>query len=154
MSSKQSGTVLLVVIVVVAIAAFGAFYMFRSGTVKTNEMPVVNNAAAPVEKIAAEKAAAEGGAVKEAVSAGAEALTVAIKSFKFVPETITVNAGESVTWKNNDAGVPHSIVLDNGDYKSAAIFTGERETRRFPIAGTFPYHCGIHPSMRGTVVVE
>lgn len=140
--SRKFGAV-VIVLVVLAVLALGVFYMLRPGAVKDEE------------SLAGEEAALEEKAVvEEAASAGAEALTVSIKDFKFVPGTVTIKAGESVTWKNNEAGVPHSIVLDNGDYKSAAIFPGERETRRFPVAGTYPYHCGIHPSMKGTVVVR
>lgn len=149
--SRRLG-IIVVVLAALAVAAFGTFYMLRSGTVGTEEMTVediVTGEEAVVEDIAAEEPS-----LGEAVSAGAPALLVSIKDFKFAPEVITINAGESVTWKNDEAGVPHRIALDNGSYMSAAVFAGESEVRRFPVAGTFPYHCSIHPSMKGTVVVE
>lgn len=134
--SRKLGAI-IAVLAALAIAALGVFYLLQPKSVE--EAPVAEEEVLPAE---------------EATVAGAEAIVVSIKDFKFVPETVTIKTGESVTWENNEAGVPHSIVLDNGDYKSATVFPGESETRRFSVAGTFPYHCGIHPGMKGVVIVK
>lgn len=143
--SGKSGMV-VVVLAVLAVLALGAFYMLRSGGSVTEEMPAVEDGAVEEAIVVEEGVGSEVGAVEEHV--------VAIKDFKFTPANITITAGESVTWENDEAGVPHSILLDDGSYKSAAVFAGETETRRFPVTGTYPYHCGIHPTMKGVVIVK
>jgi outer membrane protein OmpA-like peptidoglycan-associated protein/plastocyanin len=76
--------------------------------------------------------------------------TVAISNYGFVPETLTVTAGTTVTWTNKDP-VTHTVKFDD---KDQTIATGASFTRTFTTAGTFSYICGIHTSMKGTVVVK
>lgn len=78
---------------------------------------------------------------------------VVIKNFAFVPQTITVKAGTTVTWVNEDP-VAHSIVADHDTFPSSSILNhGDKYSHVFNTAGTFPYICGVHPFMTGTVVV-
>jgi plastocyanin len=86
-------------------------------------------------------------------ASGAGGGQVAMKSFAFDPASVTVKVGESVTWTNNDSAT-HTVVADNGEFKSSDIAKGATFTFKFDKAGTYPYHCGIHPSMTGTVVVK
>jgi plastocyanin len=81
--------------------------------------------------------------------------TVAISNFAFAPPTITVNVGDSVTWTNADTE-QHTVTPDKpGAFKgSALIGTGSSYTVTFSTAGTFAYHCEVHPFMTGTVVVR
>lgn len=82
--------------------------------------------------------------------------TITIENFAFNPATLTVAPGTSVTWTNRD-GVTHTITADSG---SPAQFTSEQlangSSFSFPFIkpGTYTYHCSIHPSMKGTVVVQ
>lgn len=85
--------------------------------------------------------------------AGAANGSVSIASFAFSPSTVTVNVGESVTWTNNQAGVPHTVTSDSGAFDSGNLSSGGTFQHTFTTAGTFAYHCNIHPSMQGTVVV-
>jgi plastocyanin len=78
--------------------------------------------------------------------------TVAIAGFAFDAPTITVATGATVTWTNAD-GFAHSVVARDDAFESTNIATGESYTHTFDTAGTYPYICGIHPSMAGTVVV-
>jgi plastocyanin len=75
---------------------------------------------------------------------------VAIADFAFTPSTIRVGAGGTVTWTNRDSD-RHSIVI--GGAESDRLTTGGTYRRTFATPGTFAYVCGIHGSMRGTVVV-
>lgn len=82
--------------------------------------------------------------------------SVSIKNFAFDPSTLTVKAGTAVTWVNND-GAPHALVSDNGapvSFSSDTLAPGAAYSFTFTQAGTYPYHCSIHPSMKGTVTVQ
>jgi plastocyanin len=82
--------------------------------------------------------------------------SVTIKNFAFDPSILTVKTGTVVTWVNND-GVPHALVSDAGSpaaFSSDTLSTGTSYTFTFIQAGTYPYHCSIHPSMKGTIIVQ
>ncbi len=79
--------------------------------------------------------------------------TVTIKDFAFNPPQLTIKKGDAVTWTNQDS-VPHQIVADSGEFKSEILSPGQSFSRVFSSAGAIPYHCGIHPSMKGTVTAE
>ncbi len=85
-------------------------------------------------------------------TASSATAAVTIKGFAFDPASITVKVGTSVTWTNED-GAPHTITSDKGDWDSGRIAQGGTYTRTFDQAGTYAYHCAVHPSMTGTVVV-
>jgi plastocyanin len=80
---------------------------------------------------------------------------VFIRSFLFVPATVHVKAGESVAWVNCEpTNIPHTSTSDAAGWESGTLVPNEAFVRTFPTAGTFPYHCLIHPNMKATVVVE
>jgi len=70
----------------------------------------------------------------------------------FTPATVTINAGESVTWQNF-SGMKHTTTSDQLGWDQT-VDNGQFFTRTFQSPGSFPYHCNIHPGMRGTVVVS
>jgi plastocyanin len=69
------------------------------------------------------------------------------------PQTVTVAVGGTVTWVNQDAP-QHDVVADNGEFSSQLFDKGQSFSFTFTTAGTYPYHCTIHPGMNGTVVVQ
>jgi plastocyanin len=77
---------------------------------------------------------------------------VNIDSFAFVPATLTVRAGSTVTWTNHDEE-PHTVAASDGSFHSPGMGTGGTFSHTFATAGTFDYVCSIHPMMHGTVVV-
>jgi plastocyanin len=79
--------------------------------------------------------------------------SVAIQGFAFDPATVTVSAGDSVTWTNSD-GVGHTATANGGTFDTGTIGTGGSRSVTFAKAGTFAYHCSIHPTMTGTIVVR
>jgi plastocyanin len=86
-------------------------------------------------------------------AAGANA-TVTIAGFAFDPASVTINAGESVTWTNRDQAA-HSVVFAGGGPRTGVLATGASATLTFATAGTFNYVCGIHgAAMSGTVIVR
>jgi len=77
---------------------------------------------------------------------------VKITNFAFDPPKLTVRAGTTVTWTNQD-GAPHTITSDAGDWDSGQLSKGQSFSHTFDQAGTFAYHCAVHPTMTGTIVV-
>ncbi len=73
-----------------------------------------------------------------------------IKGFTFIPDTITISRGDTVTWTNLDS-VPHTATGD--DFDSGNLAKGQSWSHTFNIAGTFAYICTIHPYMHGEVVI-
>ncbi|MFI0739519.1 plastocyanin/azurin family copper-binding protein [Streptomyces sp. NPDC021100] len=76
--------------------------------------------------------------------------TVSIRDFSFIPGQLTVTAGDTVTWTNDD-GTDHTVTADDGSFDSGPFGPGGTFAHTFAQSGTFPYHCEIHPEMRGTV---
>ncbi|MEX0784476.1 MAG: cupredoxin family copper-binding protein [Dehalococcoidia bacterium] len=79
--------------------------------------------------------------------------SVNISGLAFAPASVSVNVGDTVTWTNNDAGIPHTVTADGGAFDSGNMTTGQSFAQTFSAAGTFAYHCNVHPTMTGTVVV-
>ncbi|RJO60227.1 plastocyanin [candidate division WS5 bacterium] len=77
--------------------------------------------------------------------------TIVIRDFKFNPETFTVKVGDTVTWLNEDGEV-HTI--KSAEFTSPNIKNGDSYKFQFLKAGIFEYVCGVHPYMKGKVVVE
>jgi plastocyanin len=79
--------------------------------------------------------------------------TIVMMNLAFDPGTLTVSKGTAVTWQNND-GVTHTSTSDNGVWDTGNISPGASKNVTFSNAGTFKYHCSIHPGMTGTIVVQ
>lgn len=88
-----------------------------------------------------------------AVTAAASPATVDIDNFAFTPAALTVTAGTTVTWKNEDDS-PHRIGDKNGTFKSAALDTDDSFSHTFAAAGEYPYICTIHSYMVGKIIVK
>ena len=73
------------------------------------------------------------------VAAAASPPTGKIDNFAFAPATLTVTAGTTVTWKNEDDS-PHRIGDQNGTFKSAALDTDETFSHTFATPGELPVY--------------
>ena len=82
----------------------------------------------------------------------ADAPAIKIENFAFTPQTLTVKAGTTVTFRNDD-DIPHQIVATDGGFRSKALDASDTYTFTFSKAGDFAYYCGLHPHMQGKVVV-
>lgn len=79
---------------------------------------------------------------------------VEIKDFKFNPQTVTIPAGTTVIWTNNDS-TDHTVLSTTGnEIDSGTISPGETFAHMFNDPGTYEYHCSIHTTMVGKVIVE
>lgn len=80
----------------------------------------------------------------------------ATPSERFTPSSISINAGETVTFAFGSLG--HNVTFDNRVAATPADIPGVNSNvsvaRVFNTAGTYQYHCTIHPSMTGSVVVR
>lgn len=83
----------------------------------------------------------------------AKTISVSIKSFKFTPADIIVNAGDTVIWTNEDSA-PHTVESSDGTLRSDELSNGDKYEYKFTKAGKYNYICGIHPSMKGSVTVQ
>jgi hypothetical protein len=79
--------------------------------------------------------------------------TVDIGFDAFAPPAIDVLTGDTVTWMN-DSSRQHTVTADDGSFDSGHISVGGMYAQRFADAGTFPYHCTLHPFMTGEVDVH
>lgn len=84
-------------------------------------------------------------------SGTAQNSNVTIKNFAFSPATITVKAGTTVVWTNEDSAT-HTV--NSATFNSGNLGTGQTFSQTFSTPGTFNYSCGIHPSMKGVVIVQ
>jgi plastocyanin len=72
----------------------------------------------------------------------------------FSPNPIRITVGSTVTWTNSTAAT-HTSTSDTGAWNTGNIAPGATSAAvAFPTAGTFTYHCAIHPSMTGSVIVS
>jgi plastocyanin len=78
--------------------------------------------------------------------------SVKVIDFGFDPTSITVKAGSSVTWTNTGSAT-HTVTADDASFDSGNFASGATFSQTFAKAGTFAYHCKIHASMHGTVIV-
>ena len=81
-----------------------------------------------------------------------QAAAITIKDFAFSPANLTVKSGTIVTWTNEDS-MSH-LISSHGNFESNTLNKGASYNYTFKTIGTYPYICTIHPSMKGTIVVE
>lgn len=123
-------TYLIVIIVIVVLALGVGGYFLINNPYKTNTNP--------------------GSTSSQGTSSQATNM-VSIQNFAFNPDSITVKAGTTVTWQNNDSAT-HTVVI--GTLASPDLAPGDSYQHTFSTAGTYQYHCSIHPTMTGTVIVQ
>jgi plastocyanin len=71
----------------------------------------------------------------------------------YSPNPGMATAGQTVAWHNNDS-ITHTATADNGSFNTGNIGPGGTSAPiRMPTAGSFGYHCAIHPTMTGTLTV-
>lgn len=104
--------------------------------------------AAPVAALAAAGFLAFG-----AARAAAPAAAVTIDNFSFAPMTLTVTAGATVTWTNDD-DIPHTVRAVDGSFHSPPMDSGDSFSLAFAKPGVYTYFCSIHPKMIGKVIVK
>lgn len=90
-----------------------------------------------------------------ATTGGGEAASsaIAIKDFKFAPETLTAKVGAEITVTNNDSAT-HTVTARDKSFDTGNLDEGAKGTITLAKAGTFEYVCNIHDYMTGTIEVS
>ncbi|VVB76261.1 Halocyanin [uncultured archaeon] len=79
---------------------------------------------------------------------------VNISNFAFNPAEVTINKGDTVSWLNSDSS-QHTVTSDTaGLFDSGFLAKGASFQHTFNEAGTYTYHCSVHPSMSGKIIVQ
>ena len=89
----------------------------------------------------------------EAFAEEPDSQSIVMKNFHFSPVTLTVSAGETVTWKNLDEE-PHTVASNDGLFRSAGLDQNDSFSFKFDKPGTYRFICSIHPHMMGTIIVK
>jgi plastocyanin len=140
---KKSVWRLVLIYVIIAAAVYGlVYYFFLAKRDGYNATPTEQTSMTPAASPST-----------DGVPPTATGSSVEIKSFQFNPSALTIKKGTVVTWTNHDSA-PHTVTVDQGSGPtSSSLASGATYMYTFNTAGTFNYHCGIHPSMHGTVTV-
>lgn len=83
---------------------------------------------------------------------GARTHVVDIRKHAFVPDKLTIKAGDSVRFVNRDFA-PHTVTSDKGKFDSGSLMMNGTTQLKFPKAGEFPYSCTVHKTMHGRISV-
>jgi plastocyanin len=75
-----------------------------------------------------------------------------ISDYKFSPASLTVRAGDTVTWFNSGPSA-HTATARDGSFNTGLLQKGQSGSFKFTHAGTYSYYCTVHPFMHGTIVV-
>jgi len=88
---------------------------------------------------------------------GASTVEVALKNFRFSPADVTIKAGTTVVWTNQDS-TSHTVTSGTRDTPTSLfdseVGPGETFSFTFTTPGVYPYHCTPHQGMDGTITVE
>ncbi len=145
MQNKRSAIIVSVVMLVIAtvlIALFVSKAQDKSTNNKTNTT-------------SGSSSSSMGNMDSNSSGKAAQTSTVAIKDFAFSPATITVKAGTTVTWTNQDSAA-HTVTSESSSkesFDSGSMAKGKTFSHTFKTAGTFNYICTFHPDMMGKVEV-
>ena len=138
---KISGA--LIILGVVLLLAGGVYLLTQGQTYQpasNNNLPANNSPAT--------------GNTSGTTSSNPQTYNIDIAGFAFAPSTLNVRVGDVIIWTNSDS-VTHTITSDSGnELKSSSLSNGETYTHTFNTAGTYNYHCSIHSTMKGNVIVS
>jgi plastocyanin len=95
------------------------------------------------------------GGIRYHAADAAEEPVILIDNYQFSPSSQTVPAGTTVTWINKDSDV-HTVTADGTPppFKSPGLDTDDKFAFTFTNAGTYSYHCSLHPHMTGKIIVQ
>ena len=78
--------------------------------------------------------------------------TVNIQNGIFTPSSLTIPGGTTVNWVNLDS-TTHTVTSDSDLFNSGNMSKDQSFSYVFNVAGTYTYHCTIHPGETGTIIV-
>jgi plastocyanin len=144
-------------ILTLTLAALSAGLAACGGATTT---PSASSGGGAAPSTAASPATASGGAAggtgaacAVAPAGSAATVTVTIKDFKYSPAPATAKVGDVVAWTNSDTA-PHTATMDDGSCDTDTIAAGSTAMLKFTKAGTYTYHCKIHPAQMKDVTIQ
>lgn len=88
------------------------------------------------------------------LSVAGETVRVGMDKNLYTPKVLKIKPGTTVEWVNDEKRTSHSVFFEQeGLAESDRMFPGESWKRTFDTPGVYPYRCGPHPEMTGTVEV-
>jgi plastocyanin len=78
---------------------------------------------------------------------------IAIRDFKFQPDTVRIQEGDSVVWRNYDFTL-HTATAANRSWDSGSLAADSSWGRTSLGPGRHPYLCTLHPNMMGLIIAE
>jgi plastocyanin len=143
---------------VLAVAA-GSLLMLAACSSSTSSSPPASAAAsapasAPAATAPASAPASPAGSTAAACSTSGDAgaVTVSIKNFTFTPGQPSAKVGQVIKFSNDDS-TAHTATLDDNACGTGNIDAGKANGLVFTAAGSYPFHCAIHPQMKGTITI-
>ena len=130
--------IILGIIIVIVVIAGGVFWFSKSNSSPTQLTP-------------SESQTQTTSPTATTQTTGQNAVT--IQNFAFSPTALTVKVGDKVTWTNQDSA-GHSATADDGSFDTGVLAQGRSGSVTFSKPGTYTYHCSVHPTMKGTIIVE
>lgn len=86
-------------------------------------------------------------------SGAATTVSAAVGGFEWDPPTVEAKVGDVITWTNGDS-VPHGVATDDGSCRMTRnMGGGQSRSLQFTTAGEYPFHCTVHPDMKGTLII-
>ena len=144
----------MIIWIVLAVAALAGIYLLFSSQGTPEEMaPPVNQqeAASPTTPKTSTTPLPTGITTSPTPTPSAGTVQVDIKGFAFVSQTVRAAPGTKIVWKNFD-DAPHSVI--GPDFQSPVLAKGQSYSHTFTKEGDFSYYCGLHPNMKGSIVVR
>ena len=83
----------------------------------------------------------------------AHTFTVLIDSVRFKPQDLTVQRGDLIVWTNKDP-IPHTVTADSKAFDSGSLAPEASWTYVAKKRGEYLYHCTLHPTMTGKILVK
>lgn len=151
----------LLIIVLVAVLAVAGYYAFRPHSAVAPEYTATPSPTASVTTTPTPSPTTSATPKKSASpTPGLQVdqtsiFRVSIAGFAFSPATVTVKQGDVVVFTNNDS-VQHTVTSDTGAFTGGSVAPGNELTVATAnlAKGTYAFHCAIHPSMHGTIIVQ
>ena len=135
-------TLSIVIAVVVVVIIIGAIYFLQQSNTSPNNNPTQQSQTQNNQPVTP---------TNTATSTSPATVNITIQNFAFSPSDLSIKVGDTVTWTNQDS-TQHTIT--GGDIQSDPLNKGQTYSFTFNTAGTFNYHCSIHPSMTGKITVQ
>ena len=132
-----------------ALGLFAILVAACSGGTTSSAAPVASAAAPSV----AAPSSAGGGAAACAVSTATPTVAAAMQNTAFSPSKIQAKVGDVIGFTNKDS-IQHTATLDDGSCTTDIVAGGATAALTFTAAGSYPFHCKIHPNMTGTIDVS